>query len=118
MNDEIVIMMDIYDDIINYIEHIKTSRTRMTNIKNRIQNFNNNYFDIKCNDELLNRYLNMFNDIQIYNELICDLEKLQNSIKDKIKNKCEHDWVNDTIDIDPDRSQNICYCVKCEITKK
>jgi hypothetical protein len=118
MDDEIDIKIDIYTDIINYIEHIKTSRTRMINIKNKIKHFNNNYFDIKCNNELLNRYLNMFDDIKIYNELICELESLKEFIKDKIKNKCEHDWVNDTIDVNPDSSKNICYCVKCEITKK
>jgi hypothetical protein len=118
MNDEIDVIITIYADIINYIEHIKTSRIRMMDIKNRIQNLNNNYFEIKCNDELLNRYLNMFDNVNIYNELISDLELLKDSVKDKMKNKCEHDWVNDTIDINPDTSTNICYCVKCEITKK
>jgi hypothetical protein len=29
---------------------------------------------------------------------------------------CQHEFVNDSIDIDPDKSIDICYCVKCEIT--
>ena len=116
--DEIDVLTDIYADVLNYIEHIQTSRKRMMNIKNRIKVFDNSYFEIICNDELLNRYLNVFDNVKECNELICELYRLKDSIKDKIKDKCEHDWVNDTIDINPDSSKNICYCVKCEITKK
>jgi len=118
MDCEIDILTDIYADLNNYIEHIQSSRKRIMNIKNRIQFFNNNYFDINCNNELLNRYLNVFDNVKECNELVCDLYRLKDSIKDKIKDKCEHDWVNDTIDINLDSSKNICYCVKCEITKK
>ena len=118
MDDEIDILTDIYADLNNYIEHIQSSRKRIMNIKNRIKIFDNNYFDIKCNDELLNRYLNVFDNVRECNELIVDLHRLKEGVKDKIKDKCEHDWVNDTIDINPDSSKNICYCVKCEITKK
>jgi len=116
--DEIDILTDIYGDVINHIEYIKTSRKRMMNIKNSIQFFDNNYFEIICNDELLKRYLNMFDNVKEFNELICHLHRLKDSVKDKIKDKCEHHWVNDTIDINPDSSKNISYCVKCEITKK
>ena len=52
--DEIDILTDIYADVLNYIEHIQTSRKRIMNIKNRIQVFDNNYFEIICNNELLN----------------------------------------------------------------
>ena len=31
---------------------------------------------------------------------------------------CIHDWIEDWIDIDPDRSQRIVYCRICEITQK
>ena len=44
--DEIDILTDIYADVLNYIEHIQTSRKRIMNIKNRIQVFDNNYFEI------------------------------------------------------------------------
>ena len=29
---------------------------------------------------------------------------------------CSHELVYDTIDIDPERSENICYCKICNIT--
>ena len=118
IDDEIDILINIYADVINYIEHIETSKKRIMNIKNRIQMFDNNYFEIKCNNELLNSYLNVFDNVRECNELIVHLHRLKDCVKDKIKDKCEHDWVNDTIDINLDSSKNICYCVKCEITKR
>ena len=118
MDNEIDILTDIYADVINHIEYVKTSRKRIMNINNSIQFVDNNYFEIIGNDELLKRYLNVFDNVKECNEVICDLYRLKDSIKDKIKDKCQHDWVNDTIDINPDSSKNICYCLKCEITKK
>ena len=44
------------------------------------------------------------------------MEKIEIGI-DKVEDTCEHDWVNDYIDISPDTSQPICYCSKCELTK-
>jgi hypothetical protein len=29
---------------------------------------------------------------------------------------CQHEIVHDTIDIDPERSEQISYCVKCNLT--
>ena len=31
---------------------------------------------------------------------------------------CCHEWTTDYIDISPELSQKICYCVKCEVTKE
>jgi hypothetical protein len=33
------------------------------------------------------------------------------------KNECEHEYVTDTIDITPEESRQITYCVFCESTK-
>ncbi len=30
---------------------------------------------------------------------------------------CVHEWIEDYIDICPETSKKICYCVKCEVTK-
>jgi archaellum component FlaC len=118
MNFEIDIIMNMYIDVTNNIEHIKNSRTRILKIVNDIKDIDNNYFDVYCNYELFKTYLNMYNDSEEYNNLINNLETLKKFFEYEIKNKCEHEWTNDLIDIDPDRSQEICYCVKCEITKK
>ena len=38
-------------------------------------------------------------------------------VEEQIKNKCQHNYVTDDIDIDPDTSIRICYCSICEHTK-
>lgn len=34
------------------------------------------------------------------------------------RRQCDHEWIEDDIDIDPDRSKRIQYCTKCEVTKR
>jgi hypothetical protein len=118
MNNEVDILLSIYNDLIINIEHIKNSKLKNTKIKNSINLLNNNFFLVNCNDELFNHYLNMFDDNDVYYELLKNLESLKTQTEYHIKNRCQHEWVNDLIDIDPDRAQQICYCVKCELTKK
>jgi len=42
---------------------------------------------------------------------------LNDKIQSKLTSMCKHEWVEDTIDIDPDRSQTIEYCKICQTTK-
>lgn len=58
-----------------------------------------------------------------YNNKISQLNLLLNHAKDcknycheKIKKLCIHEFVNDTIDISPEKSKNITYCKICEYT--
>ena len=45
--------------------------------------------------------------------------KLLDDIDETLIKKCEHNWIEDTIDEPLERSKNICYCSKCYIyTKK
>lgn len=38
------------------------------------------------------------------------------STNETIPDRCSHDFIEDWIDIDPDRSQRIVYCRICEIS--
>ena len=42
------------------------------------------------------------------------LENFLKHIDEQIKNKCQHNYVTDDIDIDPEKSMKICYCSICE----
>ena len=60
-------------------------------------------------------------------KILCylDLPKYENTLKheylkiinEQIENKCQHNYVTDYIDIDPDNSTRIQYCSICEHTK-
>lgn len=58
------------------------------------------------------------------NTMLVNEVKQNNESKNRIKNKkkiselCQHNYIMDLIDIDPDRSQIIYYCDKCGEFKK
>jgi len=118
MIDEFDILMDIYAELSHNLNNIKSSRHNMQIINKTIGSLNNDYFDSQIDTSLLNDYLKMFDNGDTYNELISNLERLKLYIKYRINTICNHEWVEDDIDTDPDRSQRICYCLKCEVTKK
>lgn len=92
---------------------------------NEIMNYKSSF------NHVINEYKTLFND---KNEIIEEYERIydENSFKDllqiitvfndKLANElyqnCSHDFVNDMVDIDPDRSAEILYCSKCELHKK
>jgi hypothetical protein len=45
-----------------------------------------------------------------------EYQEILNKINDFLLKHCQHEIVNDSIDIDPDKSMDICYCSKCEST--
>ncbi len=45
-----------------------------------------------------------------------DYKNIINMITDYLHTHCQHNIVTDLIDIDPDRSETIRYCDKCECT--
>jgi len=44
------------------------------------------------------------------------MQLLRDTYNKKIEEMCNHTFIKDTIDITPDRSQNIKYCSICEYT--
>jgi hypothetical protein len=85
---------------------------------------------------LCNEIVSHINDNCVYNYHTVDLmnfyEKINNEVKKKMdilkniqeKNDiqiyeiCEHIFVTDIIDINPEKEKTICYCKICELTKK
>ena len=118
MSKELDILNDIYSNICDNIQYVKSSKNDILRIKNNIKNLDNNYFETKCTSSLLTEYINMFDNVEMCDEVINNLDTLKLFIKNKVNNVCNHEWVHDTIDIKPDMSLHICYCVKCEVTKK
>lgn len=57
------------------------------------------------------------NNKDFFTEKIKYFEDLINNCNNELDHICCHNYVEDTIDITPERSQNITYCTICEIVK-
>ena len=68
--------------------------------------------DDGINDEYITEQVNE------YEKKIIELELTLEHLTQFICHSCEHTFVEDVIDITPDRSQNITYCTICEYTKE
>mgnify|MGYP001176361945 CR=1 FL=1 len=88
--------------------------------------FLNSYIEFSCNrskfftsNDYANKLILEFtehrvNALTVLNKKKEFLEKINKYITDN----CDHEWVNDYIDIDVEKSQNITYCNKCEKNKE
>ena len=74
-----------------------------------------NYENYK-NDFIKRRYIQ--NLITDYEAKISEVEMEIEHFQKIICSNCEHTFVEDMIDITPDKSQRITYCTKCEYTKE
>lgn len=113
-DNEFKILIDLHTIISDNIEHLNNTKNRISNIKKRINGVNNTYFNM-YGTFLVDILSNETKDD--YDSSLKYFEEIKTHIETKIQTLCKHEWVNDYIDLDPDKSRNICYCVKCEVTK-
>lgn len=87
------------------------------NIENDISNISvdNNYFI--DHPEVISKFHSLFSFNSLY-QLKEQIQYFEHIVNTNIINTCEHEWVDDYIDIDLDKSMNITYCKKCETSKK
>ena len=83
-----------------------------------LNDYENIVLNVKKNEidfyNLIQKYIKE-NDKINKNKLDYNKNMLKN-IDNLIIKKCQHEWINDLIDIDPDRSKSIRYCSKCYLT--
>ena len=92
-----------YDKIIDYLNNIIDT---MEDISEYTREINNSeiLFDIE---------VNMLSLIEKRKNII----SLKESCVEHIYSLCNHEFINDLIDINPDESQTICYCQICDLSK-
>jgi hypothetical protein len=98
-----------------------------------LKEINSNYDKMKEETilNLIDSSLNVNQDFLQYNKHITEINDnlneqdihlkqlilLNEKIRTKLISICNHEWITDSIDIDPDRTQTIEYCKVCQATK-
>jgi hypothetical protein len=101
------------DEIINnYEEIIELASDEYISLNQ----LNNEVNEIK-KDILINDILNFTKTRQIYYNCKENILNHKEKINENIKLRCNHSFIEDTIDIDPDRCKVINYCQFCGITQ-
>jgi hypothetical protein len=90
-------------------------KLELADINNNVLELDNTYFNE--HSEVLNRLNAIFSQKELSN-LSFLLQDFKGYVDFKLDTTCQHEWTNDEIDIDPDRSQRITYCRLCEISKR
>jgi hypothetical protein len=96
-----------------YLKEIYNSYTKMKEdtlfiLINTSINTNLEYSQYNKNISEINELLNQ------QSEFIRQVTLLNEKLNLKIVSLCKHDWVTDSIDIDPDTSKTIEYCKICQ----
>lgn len=104
------------DYITAYLKEIKTVYKNMKeetvfHLINTSLNVNEEYLQYDKHITEIDALLNQQNDHLI------KLILLNKIINYKIIDICNHEWIIDLIDIDPDKSKTIEYCKNCGLTK-
>ena len=104
------------DYTIAYLKEINNNFSKMKEetILNLIET------SLNVNEEVLqyNKHITEFNEfLNEQTEHIKQLMLSSEKIRTKLISICNHEWITDSIDIDPDRSQTIEYCKICQTSK-
>ena len=65
--------------------------------------------------DLINFYNNLCVECEHQVKTIKEIQKMNN---DRVYEKCEHNFITDIIDINPEKDKTICYCTICELNKR
>ena len=100
------------------INYFLSSKKKLEKILSYLNEIKLTYYEIQIenshdiNDEYITEQIND------YEKKISELELTIEQLNQIICDNCQHTFVEDVIDITPDRSQNIIYCTVCEYTKE
>ena len=119
MSTEFEILIDMLTHIDSELNHYDNFKQKALKIKESMKHLNTDYFKKiqRHRHELFQQYLEFIDDEHSWDNIQNNLTEIKSFVKEQLKNRCNHIWVTDLIDIDPDRSKTICYCSLCEIEK-
>ena len=97
------------------INYFLSSKKKLQKILSHLNEIKLTYCEMR-DDGVNDEYIT--DEIDEYEKKIIELELTIEYLTQFICHNCEHTFVEDVIDITPDRSQNITYCTICEYTKE
>ena len=100
------------------ITYFLSSKNKLQKILSYLNEIKLTYCEIQLEryDSINNEYVT--EQVDEYEKKISELETTIEHLNQIILSNCEHSFVQDVIDITPDRSQQITYCSICEYTKE
>jgi hypothetical protein len=102
-------MVALSKQCISFLDQLQLNRIK---IIQDIKNNENNFFE--KNPDVVSHFNALF-DPTIFKS---KLQSFAEEIEDTLDSYCCHDYVEDLIDVEYDKSKRIIYCHLCELTKK
>ena len=96
------------ENLIKQLEEVISSYSEIITCIN--ENCVYNYVTV----DLINFYNNLCDENKCQLMILKNMKKLNDL---QIYELCEHNFITDIIDINPEKEQTICYCTICELTK-
>ena len=99
------------------ITYFLSSKKKLEKILSHLNEIKLTYCEIQMESDCMN-YEYIHDEINEYEKKINETELSIEHLNQLICSNCQHKFVEDVIDITPDRSQYIIYCTICEYTKE
>ena len=104
------------------IEYYLLSKRKCDNIIRNLKEIIENYEDFfsytaELETDNMEEIINIHHILDFKEQFVSKLNcmiQLRNICDKKIRKLCNHKFINDVIDINPEKSQNITYCEICE----
>ena len=116
MLDEKNILININETVYKFLLLLYETKNSISEIKSDVLDLDNNFF-LEDKDNIYKKLTILFEEEAI-NDLISELIKFNNIVIQKVDNCCNHIWIEDLIDLTPDKCKTINYCKICQISKK
>ena len=116
MNPEIDVIMKIKKMTDSYSFFVETLKKTKKEINEMAENIDNTFF-IEY-PYILDEFNKEFSENKL-DTILRNVDHLSKDISEQLEDACKcHEYIHDTIDIDPEKSGKITYCKKCDVSKK
>lgn len=102
-------IIDLSNRCVSFLDQLQLNRIK---IMHDIKNNENNFFE--KNPEIISQFNALFDPSIFKSKVLAFAEE----IEDTVDSYCCHEYIEDLIDIEYDKSKRVVYCQLCELTKK